>query len=92
MTVEIRLHLGITPINEEIFDWENMTREQKKEFREAMERKSGPEIGCEEKIVWEKYTPHLYGYDDMENFSNALEMDIKEELSGKCPTKKIKPP
>ena len=33
----------------------------------------------------------MYGYDDMEEFCTTLENDIKEELSGKCPTKKIKP-
>ena len=50
-SLEIRLHLGTTPATEEMFDFENMTREQKKEFKEAMEIKSGPEIGCDEKVV-----------------------------------------
>ena len=90
-SLEIRLHLGTTPSTEEMFDFESMTREQKKEFKEAMEIKSGPEIGCEEKVVWDQYTDKEYGYEDMETFSLSLESDIKEELAGKCPTKTIKP-
>ena len=60
-SIEIRLHLGTTPITDEIFDYENMTKENKKEFKEAMEIRSGPELGCEEKLVWEQYTTKKYG-------------------------------